>query len=276
MFDEVNMEYRKNEVRAGIFLLAALAIFVVMVFAVSDVLSLFKAKKELKVYFAFSDGIEKNAQVRLSGIKIGKVTGIRVAPEQGDQVEVTLSILEDTVIREDSRAAIKTLGLVGGKYVELTPGSPDAKPLKAGETIEGEQSLKMEDLTKAGLDVVAKLTNIARNLDRIVGDPALARNIKGTVQNVEQVTEHLREITASLDENKANVTETIKSLPELMTKLDATIANLKEISSKTDSTMADNRKQIDAAMENFKEVSQNVKEFTEEVKKHPWKLLRKP
>lgn len=270
------MEYRKTEIRAGFFLLTAFMILVVMVFAVSDVQSLFKKKKDVKVLFAFSDGIEKNAQVRLSGIKIGKVTDVRVAPEHDDRVELTLNVFQDALIKEDSRASIKTLGLVGGKYVEITPGSPEAKLLREGGILDGEQSLKVEDLTKAGLDVVAKLQHIVKNLDRIAGDPAVARNIKGTLKNVEDVTANVRELTETLKNNRESVAESLKELPGIMKKLDATIANLRSLSDKTDNMMGENRKQIDAAMENFKEVSKNVKELTEEVKKHPWKLLRKP
>jgi phospholipid/cholesterol/gamma-HCH transport system substrate-binding protein len=270
------MEYRKQEIRAGIFLLAAFFVFAAMVFAVSDIQSLFRKKKELRVLFAFSDGIEKNAQVRLSGLKIGKVTKVRVAPEHGDRVELTLEVYADALLREDSRAAVKTLGLVGGKYVEVTPGSPDAKELGPGGVLDGEQSLKMEDLTKAGLEVVGKLRNIALNLDRLLGDPALARNIKATVANVEQVTANIRAITAELNEHKGPVTETMKGLPELMKKLDAGIANLKAVTEKTDLIMGDNRKQIDATIDNVKETTKNLKELTDDVKKHPWKLIRKP
>lgn len=270
------MEYKKNEVRAGIFLLTAFAVFVVMVFAVSDVRSLFAKKKEIKVLFTMSDGIEKNAQVRLAGIKIGKVTNVRVAQEHGDMVEVTLHVVEDAIIKEDSRAAIKTLGLVGGKYVEMTPGSPDANLLKPGGIIDGEQSLRMEDLTKAGLEVVGKLRNIAFNIDRLLGDPALARNIKATVANVEQVTANIRSITAEVNENKGSVTETMKGLPDLMKKLDGSIANLKAVTEKTDLMMGDNRKQVDATLENVREITKNLKELTDDLKKNPWKLIRKP
>ncbi len=127
------MEYRRTEIRAGVFLLLSFVILVVMVFAVSDIQSLFKKKKEVKVLFLFSDGIEKDAQVRLSGIKVGKVTDVRVAPEFADKIELTLSVLNDTVIKEDTKAAIKTLGLVGGKYVELTGGSPNGSIARAGQ-----------------------------------------------------------------------------------------------------------------------------------------------
>jgi phospholipid/cholesterol/gamma-HCH transport system substrate-binding protein len=99
------MEYRRTEIRAGIFLLLSFVILVVMVFAVSDVQSLFRKKKEVKVLFSFSDGIEKNAPVRYSGMKVGKVENVRVATEHGDNIEVLLRVYDDTIIRKDTRAS---------------------------------------------------------------------------------------------------------------------------------------------------------------------------
>ncbi len=273
------MEYRKNEIRAGVFLLVSFAIFAVMVFAVSDIQSLFKKKKDLTVLFSFSDGIEKNAQVRYSGIKVGRVSHIRVAPDQGDKVELTLNVYSDTVIKEDTKAAIKSLGLVGGKYVELSGGAPQAKLLAPGVVMHGEESVKMEELTRMGMDVVTKLKSVAQsiekivqNVERTVGDPALSKNIKSAVQNVNEITENVKVMTSS----KEQVAETLKNLPELLKKIDASVANLKEITEKTDKLVGENRKNVDATMENVKEITNNLKELTEDVKKHPWKLIRKP
>jgi phospholipid/cholesterol/gamma-HCH transport system substrate-binding protein len=273
------MEYRKNEIRAGVFLLISFTVFAVMVFAVSDIQSLFKQTRDVKVLFSFSDGIEKNAQVRHSGIKVGKVANIRVAPEQGDKVELILSVYTDTAIKVNTKAAIKSLGLVGGKYVELSGGTPDAKPLAQNAVIQGEESLKMEELTKMGMEVVNKLKNVALNIEKIVqnvertvGDPALSKNIKGAVQNVNEITENVKVMTS----NKEQVAETLKNLPDLLKKIDASVANLKEITEKTDKLVGENRKNIDATMENVKEITNNLKEMTDDVKKHPWKLIRKP
>jgi phospholipid/cholesterol/gamma-HCH transport system substrate-binding protein len=273
------MEYRRNEIRAGVFLLLSFAILAVMVFAVSDIQSLFKKRKEVKAVFLYSDGIEKNAQVRLSGIKIGKVVDIRVAPERGEKVELMLSIFSDTMLKQDTKAAIKSLGLVGGKYVELTGGSPEAKPLEPGAVITGDESLKMEDLTKAALDVVSKLKNIATNVDRLLGDPALTKSIKTTVQNLQQVSSNISEVTADvkvMTASKDEVAQTLKNLPELLKKVDASVATLKEITDKTDKLMGENREKVDATLENVKEITANIKEMTDDVKKHPWKLIRKP
>jgi len=266
------MEYRRSEIRAGVFLLFSFVIVVVMVFAVSDVQSLFKKKKEVKALFSFSDGIEKNAPVRYSGMKIGKVESVRVAPEYNDRVEVTLSVYHDTIIKKDTKAAIKTLGLVGGKYVELSSGTAEAPLLGPNEILKGEESLKIEDLTKAALDVVAKLKNIATNLDRTLGDPALSKSLKATVQNLQEVTANIKVMTSSKEE----VAQGLKNLPEMLKKLDESANNLKAITDKTDKLVGDNKKNVDAMMESFRDMAKNLKETTDDVKSHPWKLLRKP
>ncbi len=266
------MEYRRSEIRAGIFLLISFTILAVMVFAISDIQSLFKKKQDVKVLFLYSDGIEKDAPVRFSGVKVGKVMNVRVAPEQGDKIELTLSIFKDMVIKTDTRARIMTLGLVGGKYVELTAGSPSAHLLEQGRPLIGEESMKLEDLTRTALDVIARLRKIAINLDTMLGDPAMAKSLKSTIQNMQEATANIKVMTSSREE----VAQGLKNLPEILKKLDESSNNLKTITEKTDKLIGENRKNIGIMIENFKDLSTNLKETSEDVKVNPWKLLRKP
>ncbi len=266
------MEYRRTEIRAGVFLLFSFVILVVMVFAVSDIQSLFKKKKEVRVLFSFSDGIEKNAPVRYAGMKIGKVQEVRVAPEYRDQIELTLSIYQDMVIKKDTKAAIKSLGLVGGKYVELSGGMPQAPELGPGEALHGEESLKLEDLTKMALDVVNKFKNIAANLDRVLGDPAMAKSLKATIQDLQTAMANIKVMTSSKDE----VAQGLKNLPEILKKIDESANNLKALTEKSDKLVGENRKNIDTMVESFRDMGKNLKDASEEIKQQPWKLLRKP
>jgi phospholipid/cholesterol/gamma-HCH transport system substrate-binding protein len=273
------MQYRKNEIRAGAFILISFIIMVVLLFSVSDLQGIFKKRNEYKVLFLSNDGLEKNANVRISGIRIGRVSGMRVVPELGNKVELTLDVFEDAVIKEDVKASIKTLGLVGKKYVDISGGTSSARQLRPGAVLYGEESLKMEDLTRMAMEVVDKLKGVAQNIEKIVqnvertvGDPALAKNIKGAVLNVNEITENVKVMTSSKDE----VAQTLKNLPDLLKKVDASVENLKEITEKTDKLVGENRKNVDATMDNVKEITNNLKEMTEDVKKHPWKLIRKP
>src|SRR5512147_858558 len=162
------MEYRRNEIRAGAFILTSFVVMVVMLFSVSDLQGIFKKRKEYKVLFMSNEGLEKNANVRISGIRIGRVSDMRVKPELGGKVELTLNVFDEAVIKEDVKVSIKTQGVVGKKYVDISGGSPEAKPLKPGSVILGEESLKMEDLTRMGMEVVNKLKTVAQDIEKIL------------------------------------------------------------------------------------------------------------
>jgi phospholipid/cholesterol/gamma-HCH transport system substrate-binding protein len=280
------MEYRRNEIQAGALILTAFVIAVVMLFSVSDLQGIFKKRKQYKVLFLSNNGLEKQANVRISGIRIGRVSDMRVLPDQGNKVELTLDVDADAVIKEDVKVSIKTQGLVGKKYVDISGGSADAKPLAPGTVLYGEESIRLEDLTRMAMEVAGRLKGVAldverivRNVDRTIGDPALARNVKNAVRNVNEITENTKVMTENMKvmtQNKEEVAETLRSLPELLKKVDASMANLKELTERTNELVGENRKNVDATMENVKVTTDNLKALTEDVKKHPWKLIRKP
>jgi phospholipid/cholesterol/gamma-HCH transport system substrate-binding protein len=77
--------------------------------------------------FAKIGGLAKGSDVRISGIKVGTVTGQRLDPQTFDAV-VTMSIAPEVKLPADTTAAVDSEGILGGKYVRLEPG-------RAAETI---------------------------------------------------------------------------------------------------------------------------------------------
>jgi phospholipid/cholesterol/gamma-HCH transport system substrate-binding protein len=79
----------------------------------------------VKAEFDRVDGLANGSDVRLSGIKIGTVVGQRIDPDNYQAV-VTLSLVPDVKIPDDSSAKITSEGLLGSNYIAVTPGgSPD-------------------------------------------------------------------------------------------------------------------------------------------------------
>jgi phospholipid/cholesterol/gamma-HCH transport system substrate-binding protein len=207
------------------------------------------------------------------------VDNIRVVHEKGDTIELTLSVYSDTVIKEDTKAAIKTLGIVGGKYVELSGGSPQSRMLETGGMIIGQESLKLEDLTRMAVDVVAKLNNMATNLDRMLGDPKMSKSLRTTIQNLQEASENIKVMTSSKDE----VAQGLKELPAILKKTDDILKktedvanNVKAVTEKSDKILGENKKNIDEMLASFRDMAKNLKDISEDVKEHPWKLIRKP
>ncbi len=88
-------------------------------------------------------GLKEGASVEIAGVEIGRVKSITL--DKDYQAKVMLLIKPGIKIQEDAIAAVKTKGLIGEKYVEITPGASE-KYLKNGECIRETQSaFSLED-----------------------------------------------------------------------------------------------------------------------------------
>jgi phospholipid/cholesterol/gamma-HCH transport system substrate-binding protein len=93
------------------------------------------AQKSYEPYLALVDesvaGLNLNAPVKLNGVDVGKVRGIQLDPTNPERVRLTFALERGTPVKEDTVAVLKTQGLTGIAYVELSGGTRDSPPLLA-------------------------------------------------------------------------------------------------------------------------------------------------
>lgn len=90
-------------------------------------------------------GLRVNSNVEIAGVQIGRVNKINLDSKR-DMALVELKIQKGIQISDDSIASIKTSGLIGDKFIKITPGGSDDM-LEAGGTItDTESAIDMEDL----------------------------------------------------------------------------------------------------------------------------------
>ncbi len=100
---------------------------------------------ELSARFNRVDGLERGADVRISGIKVGTVVSQSLNPDTF-QAEVRFTLPESIRLPIDSSAAVVSNGLLGSKYLALVPGG-DVDMLKPGDEVTLTQSsVNVEDL----------------------------------------------------------------------------------------------------------------------------------
>lgn len=141
---------RTFELKVGLFILIGIVVLFIMVFSIGD-LTLSREGYLIKVMFNFAGGIGPSAPVRLAGVGIGQVQGIKLiynAKEKRTSAEITAWVNDSTRIEEDAVVTINTLGLLGEKYLEIFPGTPGAELLKNGSTITGKDPVAMEKITE--------------------------------------------------------------------------------------------------------------------------------
>lgn len=99
----------------------------------------------LNARFKSVSGLKVGAQVDIAGVQVGQVDSIALDPKDL-MAMVRLKIKDVIVLGDDVIASVKTSGLLGDKYVQLSPGGSD-KTLKPGDTIiETEPPLDIEGL----------------------------------------------------------------------------------------------------------------------------------
>ena len=90
-------------------------------------------------------GLKAGASIEMAGVPIGEVDAIHLNIER-QVAHVRLKIQSEVTITDDTIASVKTRGLIGDKYIKLSPGGSDLI-LKSGETIiDTESAVDIEDL----------------------------------------------------------------------------------------------------------------------------------
>lgn len=95
--------------------------------------------------FTNISGITLGSDVRIGGIKVGTVTNLTLDADTYDAV-ATLNVREDTLIPKDSSASIVSSGLLGDKYIQVTPGGDDAMIEDGGKLNFTQSSVNLEEL----------------------------------------------------------------------------------------------------------------------------------
>ncbi|MEE8138470.1 MAG: MlaD family protein [Thermoanaerobaculia bacterium] len=171
-----------RELKVGLLVLAALLVFGVGVFLVGEKSQLFALKNRYFVRFETVSGLAEGNPVQLNGVTVGQVQRI-VLPERVDEKLLTVWIAVDRRygdrVREDSIARIKTLGLLGDKYIEVASGSPDAAHIPSGGEIPAAPATDVDKLIASGGDVVDNVVALSYSLRSILARMDAGQGILG-------------------------------------------------------------------------------------------------
>ncbi|HMF78177.1 MAG TPA: MlaD family protein [Bryobacteraceae bacterium] len=173
-----------QSVRLGLFIVLTLAILATGIFLIGSKQSIWQSTYIAKAEFQNVGGLNEGADVRIGGIRRGSVQHIQLPQDPKGKVTIVMSLGEDTrnIVRLDSMTMIKSEGLLGDKYVEISFGSRDASKLNGGEIL---KSVPPFDIS-----------NIFGKTDGILDSAKVA------VDRVQDAAGNISEITAKINQGK--------------------------------------------------------------------------
>ena len=180
------------------------------------------SQKKYDLYLAISDesvaGLNLNAPVKYNGVDVGKVQEIGLDPGNPQRVNLLFAIERGTPIKEDTVAVLKTQGLTGIAYVELSGGARESPPLQAtaggGYPVIRTKPSLIARLENVLTSVLAKLDSTSNNINAILSDENRAA-FTSALADVAAVARMVAARKDTLDAGIADAARTFESTKRL-------------------------------------------------------------
>lgn len=137
------MKRGKLELVVGIFVLAGLACLAYLAIHLGK-MEVIGGGYQVFVTFDNVSGLKKGAAVEVAGVDVGRVESIQLSP--GDRAKVTLRLEKDLKLHDDAIASVRTKGIIGDKFVKLSPGSSGKVIPSGGKIRDTESAIDLEEL----------------------------------------------------------------------------------------------------------------------------------
>ena len=192
-----------SQVRVGVFVLLAIGILVFLILNASGDINPFSKKLHLKARFADANGLREGSEVRLAGVRVGKVDNITLLPPSdvpnAPRVEVLMTI-DSSIdgrpanerIRSDSTAQQGSPSLLGNEMlINITPGTAVGAPVQDYAVLPSSSSNTVNDFATSGTDLAQRLSKLSDEIKSIVGDVKEGKGTVGRLFTDEQLYNNL-------------------------------------------------------------------------------------
>jgi len=209
-----------REVRVGLLVVVAIGVLIFLILNASGDISPFSKKVHLRARFSNGDGLRRGSEVRLAGVRIGKVDDVRLLPPSDnprEKVEASFSIDSKIdgrpatdLIRRDSTSVLSSPSILGAeKVINLTPGTALGEQVHDGDLIPpppGDEGGTVQQLTASGTQLMNQLNELSRQfteisgkinqgqgtIGRFVNDEAFYNNLNSTVRDVDELIRQIQ------------------------------------------------------------------------------------
>ncbi|WP_371372206.1 MlaD family protein [Sporomusa aerivorans] len=215
-----------TEAKVGAVSIAGLILLAGMIVYLSGI-SFGEKGYPVQAVFGQVSGLRPGNLVRYAGVEVGKVTNVRVIPE-GVAAEILL--FSGVKIPSDSAFSIGADGLLGEKFISITPPREVTGFLVPHDTVYGENPQGMDELMVSANQVLAEIKILVRALNDVIADDKVKAALKETAFNTRDMTANLNRLTATLatlaETNQGDVTAMVGNLKAMSVSLQHTAARV--------------------------------------------------
>jgi phospholipid/cholesterol/gamma-HCH transport system substrate-binding protein len=294
-----------TEAKVGAFVLSCFAVFAFTVIYLLNA-QYSGGTVQYRTYLRYAGGIAPGASVLYGGMNVGKVTAVRPWTADPTRIEILLEVKKDTPLNEKSVAKLGFVSVMNSAALSITTGTIDAKRLPPDSTVASQEAASLDEIagklatvadsanaliTQAQgelNDISGNVNHLLANLDMMTG-PRNQKKVQAILDNIDRVvadarpkierlTEQLTRVTDHADETIQNVNGTVTVLRDPMRKdlaeLQSTLEEARGLLQSMQVIVRANDYKIDDTVENLRQATDNLNQFTNSLKQRPWSLVR--
>jgi phospholipid/cholesterol/gamma-HCH transport system substrate-binding protein len=213
------------EVRAGIVAVLFVAALIGFLLFLRGGVDFRDRGYELRILVDNAGGIAVGAQVQMAGVEIGRVVRVELTRER--RAQITVRIRQGVEIPTGSRFLLATTGLLGDRYIAIAPEPGDPRPLDPDTVVTGVAPFSIDELADRVVRVARRTEDALISINRIVGDPELARAVSESVRATRDATAALRRTAESAERIAGALERTAgRDVPAIAAQLQTMAAEL--------------------------------------------------
>jgi phospholipid/cholesterol/gamma-HCH transport system substrate-binding protein len=192
-----------SQLRVGILVLVSITLLIFLILNASGDINPFSKKLHLKARFIDANGLREGSEVRLAGVRVGKVDKITLLPPSdvpnAPRVEALMTITStidgrpaNERIRTDSTAQQGSPSLLGNEMlINISPGTVVGQPVKDYTILPSSSSNTVNDFATSGTDLAQRLSKLSDEISSIVRDVKAGKGTVGHLFNDEALYNNL-------------------------------------------------------------------------------------
>jgi len=198
----------REEVKAGIIVIASLIVLSVFIILIGGG-QFFEKVDKYYIRVMNAAGLETGAQVKLGGVRVGRVLSIREPKGPGEPVIIEIGLRKGINVYKGTRALITQIGFVGDLYLLLAVDKTTSEKIKPGEDIPSEESVdfgvlmsKIDSLSNSADDLIKDVNKLfspenVKRVGEVVGNTNKA--IVSASSSIEKVASGLKKTTDKIE-----------------------------------------------------------------------------
>lgn len=247
-----------REAQIGLFVILGMLVVAYFVLRTTDIAQLWSGEgppKNLTFEVEDASGIREGTAVRVSGVKVGEVVGVRLV---GTKAEVEITVPADLELRSGTIAEMRAQGILGEKYVALVIGNGQ---VVEDPDIQAKSAAGIDDITSVVKQISDELLVITKQIREGLEDPNGANRMENIVANIERLTAGLAD---TLNENRGDVRTTTSEIATLSQQLNrdipALVKEMTDLTRELKGMATDNKEQVNSTVRNIESLSANLEE----------------